>query len=76
MKPIESDLMEQDNPRVYRLVLTGGESVTKIAKENFPREFLIKCCVENGKSRGFLTQFILRNTLSSCSLSLTVAFRW
>lgn len=24
MKPIESDLMEPENPRVYRLVLTGG----------------------------------------------------
>lgn len=25
MKPIESDAMEPENPRVYRLVLTGGE---------------------------------------------------
>jgi hypothetical protein len=25
MKPIESALMEPENPRVYRLVLTGGQ---------------------------------------------------
>lgn len=65
MKPIESDLMEPENPRVYRLVLTGGEALL--------RGFSPLCvCVDfvkgekkrKGKSRGFsfsLTHFIFRH---------------
>lgn len=51
MKPIESDLMEQEEPRVYRLVLTGGMTMTNILHKKF---LLVNfCCVGNGKSRGF-----------------------
>lgn len=50
MKPIESDLMEPENPRVYRLVLTGGMMV--ITVQSWVNLFAI-LGAENGKSRGF-----------------------
>lgn len=60
MKPIESALMEPDNPRIYRLVLTGGMMVIKLP---FNLMFVLRrnilCfCSVNGKSRGFLTHSV------------------
>jgi hypothetical protein len=49
MKPIEPALMESESPRVYRLVLTGGQCLLKVCE--IPSRLLSE--TENGKSRGF-----------------------
>lgn len=72
MKPIESNLMDTENPRVYRLVLTGGMTVSNITQR------LFHSVGGKGKSRGFsLSHFIFRHHpvalfLSSSALSVAV----
>lgn len=56
MKPIESDLMEPENPRVYRLVLTGGRWC------GCAKEGSLSHVARKGKSRGFSESlFIFRH---------------
>lgn len=63
MKPFETELtMEADNPRVYRLVLTGG---ALSFEGHFPL-FLRPLWWCYGKSRGFLSHFIFRQAKSFC----------